>query len=49
MNLRAFYLRKKYWFNDIIHGAQMCKQYYDVTEMINCQKRLTGGVKEGFT
>lgn len=43
MNFRTFYLRKKYWFNDFIHGAQMWKQYYDVMKMTNCQKKYTAG------
>lgn len=48
MSFRTFYLRKKYWFNDFIHGAQMWKQYYDVMKMTNCQKSTQqgGGIKE---
>lgn len=38
MDFRSFYLRKKYWLNDFIHGAQMWRQYRDVMEVMKMPK-----------
>lgn len=43
---RAYYLRKKYWLNDFIHGAQMWKQYLDVIKTSNNQY-ITSYIGEG--
>lgn len=35
MNIKAFFLRKKYWINDFFHGSKMWKQYQDVSDIMN--------------
>lgn len=35
MNLRAIYLRKRYWINDFMHGGKMWKEYNDVMRIMN--------------
>lgn len=48
MDFRAYYLRKKYWLNDFIHGAQMWRQYRDVMKIMNMpkdNKNVCGGGK----
>lgn len=35
MNLKAIYLRKKYWFTDFLNGMRMWKQYKDVMLIMN--------------
>lgn len=45
MSFRTFYLRKKYWLNDFLHGSQMWKQYRDIMQIIDNQDVIKGGVK----
>lgn len=33
MNLKSFYLRKKYWINDFFHGSPMFKEFQDISKM----------------
>lgn len=35
MNLRAIYLRKRYWINDFMHGGKMWREYNDVMRIMN--------------
>lgn len=43
MGFRTFYLRKKYWLNDFLHGSQMWKQYCDVIQIIDNQNVIGEG------
>lgn len=48
MSFRTFYLRKKYWLNDFLHGSQMWKQYRDIMQIIDNQDVIKGGGKAGI-
>ena len=43
MDIRAFYLRKKFWLDDFLKGSPMWKEYCDVVSM--CKNIARGGVK----
>lgn len=47
MGFRTFYLRKKYWLNDFLHGSQMWKQYRDVVQIIDNQD-VAGGKRQEY-
>lgn len=34
MSVREFYLRKKYWCNDFLHGAKMWRSYSDILSIL---------------
>ena len=42
MDITAYYLRKKFWVNDFLHGGDMWKAFKEIN-YINAN--LSGGVK----
>ncbi len=48
MSFRTFYLRKKYWLNDFLHGSQMWKQYRDIMQIIDNQNVIGGGKRQEY-
>lgn len=48
MGFRTFYLRKKYWLNDFLHGSQMWKQYCDVIQIIDNQNVIGEGKRQEY-
>lgn len=45
MNLKVVYLRKKYWFNDFLHGSPMWKEFSECVQIIENQYNDIGGGK----
>lgn len=43
MNLKVVYLRKKYWFNDFLHGSPMWKEFSECVQIIENQYNDIGG------
>ncbi len=41
MDIRAFYLRKKFWLDDFLKGSPMWKEYCDVVSI--CKNIERGG------
>lgn len=45
MSLRTYFLRKRFWINDFLHGSPMWKDFKDVLYISNNQCYKSGGVK----
>lgn len=43
MDIRAYYLRKRFWFKDFLNGSPMWKDFKDVLYISNNQP-VMGGV-----
>lgn len=43
MCLRTYFLRKRFWINDFLHGSPMWKDFKDVLYISNSQYYKSGG------
>ena len=48
MDIRAFYLRKKFWLDDFLKGSPMWKEYCDVVSICKNIEREGGKTKKIF-